>query len=231
VREHNRLFCRAVAERLDCPGPVVEFGAFQVPGEEAIADLRGLFPGRPYVGCDLRAGSGVDRLEDVSAPTFAPGSVGTVVCLETLEHVFEVRRAFDAIHALLAPGGAFVMTSPFDFKIHAHPEDYWRMTPECLRRLLRPYGARLVAAQGVTSWPHTVMAVAVKAPVAPALRAALDGVLPRYRELVVASRAARPWRVRAGERLSRLYRSKGERRKIAQFATVEGHVEDGPSPP
>lgn len=231
MREHNRLFCRAVAERLACPGPVVEFGAFQVPGEEAIADLRQLFPGRPYVGCDLRTGTGVDRLEDVSAPTFAPGSVGTVVCLETLEHVFEVRRAFDAIHAILAPGGTFVMTSPFDFKIHAHPEDYWRMTPECLRRMLGPYGARLVAAQGVPSWPHTVMAVAVKAPVAPALRAALDGVLPRYRGLVLAARAARPFGARARERLSRLYRSKGERRKLAQFARVEGHVEDGPSPP
>ncbi len=231
MREHNRLFCRAVAERLDCPGPVVEFGAFQVPGEEAIADLRGLFPGREYVGCDLRTGTGVDRLEDVSAPTFAPGSVGTVVCLETLEHVFEVRRAFDAIHAILAPGGAFVMTSPFDFRIHAHPEDYWRMTPECLRRMLGPYGARLVAAQGVPSRPHTVMAVAVKAPVTPAMRAALDGVLPRYRELVLSARAARPFRVRARERLSRLYRSKGERRKIARFAVVEGHVEDGPSAP
>ena len=231
MREHNRLFCRAVAERLDCPGPVVEFGAFQVPGEERIADLRALFPGRPYVGCDLRPGTGVDRIEDVSAPTFPAGSVGTVVCLETLEHVFEVRRAFDAIHALLAPGGVFVMTSPLDFKIHAHPEDYWRMTPECLRRMLRPYGARLVAAQGVASWPHTVMAVAVKAPVPPATRAALDAVLPRYRELVLAAHAARPWRVRAREALSRLYRSKGERRRLARFASVEGNVEDGPTPP
>ncbi len=219
-----------MAELVPCPGPVVEFGAFQVAGEERLADLRGLFPGRPYLGCDLRPGTGVDRLEDVSAPTFAPGSVGTVVCLETLEHVFEVRRAFDAIHAILAPGGVFVMTAPLDFKIHAHPEDYWRMTPECLRRMLRPYGARLVAAQGVPSWPHTVMAAAVKAPAPPGTRAALDGVLARYREGVLAARAAPAWRTRAREALSRLYRSKGERRRIAGFAHVEGAVEDGPTP-
>ena len=66
MRDHNKAFCRLVAETFDCPGPVYEFGSYQVEGQVEYADLRGLFPGRRYVGCDMRPGPGVDRVEDVS---------------------------------------------------------------------------------------------------------------------------------------------------------------------
>ncbi len=39
-------------------------------------------------------------------------SAGTVLCIETFEHVFEVRRAFDEVFRMLKPGGLFVITSP-----------------------------------------------------------------------------------------------------------------------
>ena len=68
---------------------------FQVQGQEGYANLRRIFPGKVYVGCDMRPGPSVDRVEDVSAINLPDGSAGTVLCIETFEHVFEVRRAFD----------------------------------------------------------------------------------------------------------------------------------------
>ena len=50
----------------------------------------------------MRPGPGVDRVEDVSAMTLADASAGTILCLETFEHVFEVRRAFDEVDRVLA---------------------------------------------------------------------------------------------------------------------------------
>ena len=70
---------------------------FQVQGQEGYANLRGMFPGKVYVGCDMRPGPGVDRVEDVSAINLPDASAGTVLCIETFEHVFEVRRAFDEV--------------------------------------------------------------------------------------------------------------------------------------
>ena len=67
MRDHNKTFCRLVAETFDCPGPIFEFGSYQVEGQVEYADLRSLFPGKEYVGCDMRPGPGVDRVEDVSA--------------------------------------------------------------------------------------------------------------------------------------------------------------------
>ena len=138
MRDHNKAFCSLVAETFDCPGPIFEFGSYQVEGQEGYANLRELFPGRKYVGCDMRPGPGVDRVEDVTAISLPDGSAGTVLCIETFEHVFEVRKAFDEVFRLLKPGGVFVITSPLNFRIHGYPDDYWRMTPNCLRRLLVP---------------------------------------------------------------------------------------------
>src|SRR4051812_9781886 len=86
VRDHNKAFCRLAAETFDCPAPVYEFGSFQVEGQEGYANLRGLFAGKAYVGCDMRPGPGVDRVEDVSAINLPDASAGTVLCIETFEH-------------------------------------------------------------------------------------------------------------------------------------------------
>src|SRR3954453_5215994 len=164
MRDHNKAFCRLIAETFDCPGPVYEFGSYQVEGQGAYADLRSLFAGKPHVGCDMRPGPGVDRVEDVSAMTLPDSAAGTVLCIETFEHVFEVRRAFDEVFRVLRPGGIFVITSPLNFRTHGYPDDYWRMTPNCLRRMLTPYAARLTGYQGYHKFPHSVMALGVKGP-------------------------------------------------------------------
>ncbi len=74
----------------------------RLTGRKASADLRGLFPGQKYVGCDMRPGPGVDLVEDVTAINLPDESAGTVLCIETFEHVFEVRRGFDEVFRILA---------------------------------------------------------------------------------------------------------------------------------
>ena len=131
MRDHNKAFCRLVAETFDCPGPVFEFGSYQVEGQVDYADLRALFPGKDYVGCDMRPGPGRRSGRGRDGASACPiDSAGTVLCIETFEHVFEVRRAFDEVFRILKPGGLFVITSPLNFRIHGYPDDYWRMTPE-----------------------------------------------------------------------------------------------------
>jgi hypothetical protein len=70
MRPHLREFFELCAKTLACPEPIVEIGAFQVAGQEKISDLRPLFPGKTYVGCDMQTGPGVDRLEDIHKLSF-----------------------------------------------------------------------------------------------------------------------------------------------------------------
>ncbi len=227
MREHNHAFCRLVAESFDCPSPVYEFGAFQVEGQEHIADLRGLFPSTPYVGCDMRPGKGVDRVEDVTALSLPDSSAGTVLCIETFEHVFEVRRAFDEVFRVLKPGGVFILTSPLNFRIHGYPDDYWRFTPNCLRRMLQPYGGRVVGGQGHAAFPHTVMSLALKGPEPADFQARAEQLRVRYNDWLATAERSRPTAEKFRKRLAMLYRSKGERRHLAEYYRADLTIDRG----
>ena len=157
-------FARDVAESFPIASPLVEIGARAAEGQEDIADVRDVFNAASYIGCDIRPGPGVDRIEDVHRLTFADESVGTVICLETLEHVTDPIRAVQEMHRVLRPGGVLAISSLMFFPIHEHPADYWRFTPQGFELLLDPFESRLVMAQGYELLPEGIYGVGVKGP-------------------------------------------------------------------
>lgn len=162
MRDDVKTFIELCVRAFEPIGPVLEIGSRQTIGQEGYADLRTLFPGRAYVGCDVAPGPGVDRIDDACALGAADASVGTVVAADSLEHIAAPWRATAEMHRVLAPGGLCVVTVPFIFPIH-HPPDYMRFTPEGLAELLRPFGHVAAFSLGCAQWPHTACAVAVRA--------------------------------------------------------------------
>lgn len=160
----QQLIIDIVAEmrdRLDFAEPIVEFGSLQVEPEQPI-DLRPLFPGRRFIGTDMRPGPGVDRVEDLRALTFAEGEVGTALCLDTLEHCVDPLTACRELHRVVRDGGLCVVSSVMFFPIHGYPHDYWRFTPEGLRALLEPFDDIWVTGIGHPDLPTQVIGAAGK---------------------------------------------------------------------
>ncbi|TMA36013.1 MAG: methyltransferase domain-containing protein [Deltaproteobacteria bacterium] len=186
MRDDVKAFVALAARLFDVPAPIVEIGSLQTAGQEGYADLRALFPGKAYLGCDLVAGPGVDRVEDAEALGFADASVGTIVAAESLEHVADPYRAVAEMHRVVRPGGLVIIAAPFIFPIH-HEPDFTRFTPEGLRRLLSVFPVATAYAQGDAQWPHTVYGLAAKAGEAE----------ERARFVALASRIADEWE-RAG---------------------------------
>jgi SAM-dependent methyltransferase len=157
-------FARDVAASFPLAEPLVELGSRAAEGQEDIADLRSIFGAASHIGCDIQPGLGVDRIEDVHHLTFADESVGTVISLETLEHVADPIRAVQEMYRVLKPGGVLAISSLMFFPIHAHPWDYWRFTPEGFELLLEPFESKLVVSQGWDQMPEGVFGIAVKGP-------------------------------------------------------------------
>jgi SAM-dependent methyltransferase len=154
-------FVAELARTVELPEPIVEFGSLQVePGQPG--DLRALFAGRRFVGTDMRAGPGVDRIEDLRALSYAEGEVGTALCLDTLEHCEDPLQAGRELHRVLAHGGVCVASSVMMFPIHGYPSDYWRFTPEGMRRVLGAFDEAWVTGVGHPELPMQIVAVAAK---------------------------------------------------------------------
>ena len=167
MRTHVRNFVSMVTSVVDLPEPIVEIGSYQVDGQHELADLRPLLPGKQYIGCDMRAGPGVDRVENVETGlTFSDESIGTIICVETLEHVFDVLAAFRGFRHVLKLGGVVIITSAMLFPIHDYPGDYWRFTPECFARLLSGFDHYHVWSEGDPGCPDTLYGIAVLEPFA-----------------------------------------------------------------
>lgn len=173
-----RAFVEDALELLDPPDPIVELGARQVePEQAAYADLRPLFAGRDYTGTDLLEGPGVDRIEDIRSLSLGDASVGTAICLETLEHCEDPLAACRELARVVRPGGVAILSTPFLLGIHGYPHDYFRFTPAAMRSMLSGFDAAWATGVGDPGAPLWVLALAANGR---ALDVSLDA-LPRVR--------------------------------------------------
>ncbi len=152
---------RAAAETFEFPQPILELGSFQVAGQEHIANLRALFPGRHYTGIDIRRGPGVNSVEDVERLPRPNRTIGAVIALNLFEHVQHFWRGFEEIGRVLRPDGLVIVSCPFHLHIHAYPNDYWRFTPDAFRLLLDQFPTKIIGYHGPEKRPLDVWGLAV----------------------------------------------------------------------
>ena len=170
---------QATREVFHLPEPILEVGSLQVDGEDMI-NLRSIFNNKDYLGIDFRPGKGVDQVADVERLPFADNTFGTVLALSTFEHVKRFWLGFAEVARVLQPGGAFLVSCPFHFHVHAYPSDYWRFTPEALESLLQgAYSEAIVGWHGPERRMANVWALAYKAGAPPRICPTTEGL---YRE-------------------------------------------------
>lgn len=163
---HIRKFAECCTKHIDFLEPIYEFGSYQVQSAD-VSDLRPFFPGKQYIGTDMRPGPGVDLVMDVTDTKLDSESVGSVVLLETLEHVKYPFVAMAEARRILQPEGVVIISSVFNFPIHAHPDDYWRFTPSAFELLLADFRYSIIDWNGDKKSPKSVVGVGFKGEVGP----------------------------------------------------------------
>jgi SAM-dependent methyltransferase len=141
-------------------GPILDIGSYYQLGYEQWCDRRVLFPGLEYVGCDIRPGPGVDRIENAQQLTFSDSSVGAVILLETLEHLPRPKHAVMEARRVLRDDGLLLLSVPFSYRLHGFPTDYWRFTASGIYELLGEFPWKLVFSVGPALNPATIVAIA-----------------------------------------------------------------------
>lgn len=164
MRDSVKDFIKICRDNLDLKGPIYEFGSRWIPPQGKYADLRPLFPGVEYVGCDIEKGDGVDRILDVSIAgnildNGYSNIAGTIIMADTLEHIEYPDISFENCYEMLKRNGVLIVTTVLDFVIHSQP-DYWRFTPEGLSLLFRDSNFNYKTwYAGRRDFPHTVVGI------------------------------------------------------------------------
>lgn len=129
IREHVEHFS----------GPFLEVGSKDYGTTQ---DLRSLFSaGNEYIGVDMESGPGVDIVLDLTGDfehvhtKLGNRRFGTIFCLSVLEHCENPFKMAENLTKLLKPDGTICISAPFSWQIHGYPNDYWRFTPEGIKKL------------------------------------------------------------------------------------------------
>jgi SAM-dependent methyltransferase len=160
LREAIVNYVRWAIERFPCEEPILDTCAGWEPNY-----YQPLFPGKRYIKQDMQDFDPpcIDILCDITEmKPISDESIGTVLNLESLEHIPYPQKAIDEIHRVLKPGGLLILTTVMHFKIHPAPKDYWRFTPEGIELLLRRFKILDCALEGDLKRPKGVWVTARK---------------------------------------------------------------------
>jgi SAM-dependent methyltransferase len=121
-----------------------------------------LFEVSEYIGLEIdstqaRQHSSADVFYDGGPFPFESASFDSVVCNQTLEHVFEPGAFIAEIARVLRPGGALLLTVPFVWDEHEQPADYGRYSSFGLRYLIERNGLRVVGHRKVGADASTLL--------------------------------------------------------------------------
>ena len=154
MRPETNVFISDLSRKYTFPEPIVDLG-----GCETNRQFKDIFS--HYEVWDRRRGSDVDRSIDITAPlpTDTFGYASSLICVDTLEHIWEFQLAIKNMGSLVKQNGLIVLAMPFAFPYHDTSGDWWRFTHQALERLFSEdffkkesgyYGDKMVATSEMT---------------------------------------------------------------------------------
>lgn len=164
MRDAVKVLIHYMTQHYDFETPILEIGSKAPSGQAGYSDMRPYLKGKEYKGVDIENGIGVDEIMDAHHLKIENESVGTILCLETVEHLSDPVRAVNEMLRCISPTGLVVITTHHWAPLHQEPHDYWRPTIIGLRQaLLGGFAHKEIFFQGDRSFPHLLAAVASKA--------------------------------------------------------------------
>lgn len=132
-------FLESNAKHLPKVSNVLEVGSFD-PGNNQM--FRRNFPGVNYVGVDIQPGDNVDivcNFEQDEIPELSGQEFDLAICCSVLEHSFEPWKIAHNLTKCIRNGGFIYISVPWVWRYHEYPSDYWRFSPECVKRLFSQF--------------------------------------------------------------------------------------------
>jgi SAM-dependent methyltransferase len=120
--------------------------------EQTYIAVRELFDEDVYVGVDLSSGENVDVVCEPFSYPFRDCSFDIVLSNQVLEHVRKPWFWIPELYRLCKRGGVMIIATPWMFKLHRKPNDFWRVTYYGMRLIFEELGMIQIDTSQYGSW-------------------------------------------------------------------------------
>lgn len=110
-----------------------------------------------FVVGNISPASQPDILFDAQKPFPLPNeSFDNIVCLNVLEHVYDYKPLLSESYRVLKSNGSMVASTPFMYRLHGSPDDFFRYTPSALKRAFTDAGFKEVVVTNLGKGPFSI---------------------------------------------------------------------------
>ena len=157
TRRSQRAAMSDLAKRLGPQRTILDVG---IAGDDPPGAHREFFllaDGGSFTTLDRDAALNPDILLDITqdVPAELAHTFDLVICSQVLEHVWDLQAAAASLWLLTSHAGHCIVDVPFLYPPHgdgAEHDDFWRLTPAALKRLLHTGGFPHVEAWADAAW-------------------------------------------------------------------------------
>ncbi|MFC1969085.1 methyltransferase domain-containing protein, partial [Chloroflexota bacterium] len=118
-------------------------------------------------------GQNVLRLDLESPLKLESNLYDFILCFNTLEHIYNYGNVVSESYRILKPGGLFIGSTPFAYRYHADPYDYFRFSHDAIERMFEAVGYNNGWVTGLSIGPFTLSLVQ------------FEGLIPRIIRLLL----------------------------------------------
>lgn len=135
----TRALQNQVIQKYSFKGDLLDFGG----GENS--NNRSFIKCGSYKSINIDAKIKPTWVTDVDDPfPCSDESFNHIFSFNTLEHIFDINQKLSEFYRVLKPGGDVLISTPFLYPIHGHPDDFNRPTPSWYYKALKMHGFRQI---------------------------------------------------------------------------------------
>ena len=138
--------CRALqkieSENFTLSGDCLEIGNFNLNKKSFFNDFS--YKQANFFFCDLKKIEQKNYFSiNLEKKNFIKKKFDNIIIFNVLEHVFDIDNAFSELNKLLKPNGKLFISTPFLYRYHKAPKDYFRFTFDFYEKITKKKNLKL----------------------------------------------------------------------------------------
>lgn len=148
--------CRALqkieSENFTLSGDCLEIGNFNLNKKSFFNDFS--YKQANFFFCDLKKIEQKNYFSiNLEKKNFIKKKFDNIIIFNVLEHVFDIDNAFSELNKLLKPNGKLFISTPFLYRYHKAPKDYFRFTFDFYEKITKKKKFKIIYKKSLSTGP------------------------------------------------------------------------------